>query len=93
MSLRAHLWTVALKKKSQNTCVCELFHKKIQNVIILIIRREVITQLIVLVYGSKDASRPCLAKALTVISFGELLDSLCTQLWTSSLKKKHKKRM
>ena len=28
MSLRAHLRTVVLKKKSQNTCVCELFHEK-----------------------------------------------------------------
>ena len=51
-------------------------------------RREVITQLIVLLYGSKNAPRCILFSALTIISFIQFLVSLRVHLWTPSLRKK-----
>ena len=91
MALRAHLWTVALEKNSQNTHtrMRTFLKKKIRNAIILIKRREVITRFIVSVYNSKDAPRPCLSNALTLRSFEQFLVSLRAQLWTLSTRKKN----
>ena len=57
-------------------------------VIILMKRREVITQLIVLLYGSKNAPTCILFSALTIISFIQFLVSLRVHLWTASLRNK-----
>ena len=63
------------------------FRKKARYAIILFQRRKVITQLMVLVYDSKDAPRPCLSNALTLRSFEQFLVSLRAQLWTLSSRK------
>ena len=39
-SLRLHLWTLAFKKKPQNTGVCEFFQKKKFKMFITLIKRR-----------------------------------------------------
>ena len=54
--------------------------KKTRYVIILIHRREVVTQLLLPAYKSKDAPRHCLSKALAPRSFEQFMISLRAQL-------------
>ena len=70
MSLRAHLWTVVLKKNHKIRVYASFFTKKIQNVIILIKRRRVFNQLVLPLVRSKDARRPILFEALSLVAFG-----------------------
>ena len=76
MALRAHLWTVVLKKITKLRVYANFFQKKNGNAIILIKLREVITRLMVPVYNSKDAPRPCLSNTFTLRSFEQFLVSL-----------------
>ena len=70
MSLRVHLWTVALRKKiTKYECMRAFFRQKTRYVIISMKRREVITQLMKPLYGSKDAPRRMVSNLLTFISF------------------------
>ena len=69
-------------------CMWTFFRQKPWYAIILIQRRAVTTQLMVSVYSSKYAPRPCLSGALSFRSFEQFLVSLRSQLWTLSSRKK-----
>ena len=71
--------------------VCELFLEKTRYAIILMKRREVITQLMMPLYGSKDAPRRMVSNRLTFISFKQFFISLrvrlCTPLFETKITK------